>query len=114
MAYGLDCGDLNHDNSDEVVINVWGLKKLPPRLVTLAYDSGLYVIQNTFTTDFYNQWDLRVADLTGDGRAEVIEYNQGNPAGLKIFRFVGASLQGGTFELVYSAPGYGTERIEIR
>lgn len=116
MSYGVDWGNIDGDpaGSGEVVINVWGERKLPSRLITLAYDNGLYVIQNTYNSDYTDQRDLRIADLTGDGRAEVIQNNGGDPAGLKIFRFVGDTLQSGHFEQVYAAPGYPYKRIEIR
>jgi hypothetical protein len=114
MAYGLDCGDLNGDGSAEVVMDLWGAKKYPARLVVLANDATGWPVKNSYSTNYGDQRDLRMGDLDGDGLPEVVMNNHGTPAGLKIFKFIGSSLSSGTFQEVYAAPGYGYGKAEIR
>jgi hypothetical protein len=118
MAYGLDCGNVNGEGTDEVVIGVWSIRagrvRLPTRIVALTYGGGSYTVANTCNVDYSLIHDVRVADLTGDGRAEVIFNNIDEPGSMVILRFVGEALQTGHFEQVYEAPNSGIARIEIR
>ena len=117
MAYGLDCGDVNGDGRGEVVLSVWsigaGRNRRPQRVITLTYGGGGYTVANTHSSDYVRVQDLRVADLTGDFRAEVI-LNDTVAPGLRILKFVGDDLWTGHFEDVYAAPGDAFTRIEIR
>jgi hypothetical protein len=115
-TYGLDCGDIDGDNHNEVVIDVWATKKLPAKIVVLGYDAGLYVLKNTFDSGYADQRDLRLGDLDGDLRAEVVVNTAGTPPGPKVLRFIGA-LAEGHFEQVYApAISYFSyiSKIEIR
>jgi hypothetical protein len=118
MAYGLDCGDVDGDGTDEIVIGVWSIRagriRLPSRIVALAYSGGAYTVTNTCNVDYYYIHDVRVEDLTGDGRAEVIVKDDGEIPLLRILKFVGEDLLTGHFEHVYEGPGNGITRIEIR
>jgi hypothetical protein len=114
MAYGIDSGNLDGDNLNEVVISLWGGKKYPARLAVLSYEGDKWITKNAYNSYYADQRDLRLGDLDGDLRPEVALNNGGDPAGLKVLRFVGASLGSGTFEEVYTAPGYGYTKVEIR
>lgn len=114
MAYGIDSGNLDGDSLNEVVISLWGGKKYPARLVVLSYEGGNWITKNTFNSYYIDQRDLRMGDLNGDLRPEVALNNGGDPEGLKVLRFVGPTLVGGTFQEVYAAPGYGYGKVEIR
>jgi hypothetical protein len=113
-AYGIDSGDLDGDGFNEVVINVWGTKKSPARVVVFVYEDSDWVLENSYNSYYNDQRDLLLGDLDGDGRPEVALNNGGDPAGLKVLKFIGTSLEGGTFQEVYMAPGYGYGKIEIR
>ena len=114
MAYGIDSGNLDGDSLNEVVISLWGGKKYPASLVVLSYEGDKWITKNTYNSYYVDQRDLRMGDLNGDLRPEVALNNGGDPQGLKILKFVGPSIAGGSFQEVYAAPGYGYGKVEIR
>jgi hypothetical protein len=113
MAYGIDSGNLDGDSLNEVVISLWGGRKYPARLVVLSYEAGKWITKNTYNSYYVDQRDLRMGDLDGDLRPEVALNNGGDPEGLKVLIFIG-TLAGGTFQEVYTSPGYGYGKVEIR
>lgn len=114
MACGIDSGDLDGDGESEVVIDLWGARKYPARLVVLAFENGGWVVRISYNSFYGDQRDLLLADPDADGSPEVAVNNHGIPGGLKILEFVGTNLAGGTFQEVHAAPGYGYMRVEIR
>jgi hypothetical protein len=115
MAYGIDSGDLDGNGFNEVVISLWGAKKYPARLVVLTYEDPNWVVKNSYDSYYINQRDLRMG-VDGDMSAlPAIALNTGtNSAGLKVLKFIGDPLNGGTFIEVYTAPGSGSGKLEIR
>ena len=113
---GLDCGDIDGDNHNEIVIDVWATKRLPAKIVVLGYDAGVYVLKNTFDSGYTDQRDLRLGDSDGDFKAEVVVNSAGTPPGPKVLRFIG-TLAEGHFEQVYAPAIYYysyISKIEIR
>ncbi|OGD19079.1 MAG: hypothetical protein A2W03_11655 [Candidatus Aminicenantes bacterium RBG_16_63_16] len=116
MAYGLDCGNVDGDigGRGEVALAVWGKKRQPSRITTLAYVDGSYVIVNDCELSVYRLEDLRVHDLTGDGRAEVLFNLDDNEFDGLIIMTLDGDLQTGILKEVYRAPCYPYTRPEIR
>lgn len=115
MTYGIDSGNVDGDtlNAREVVVNLWGTKKLPARIVIMAFEGGVWVLKNTYNCGYADLRDMRVGDLDGDGRAEVALQCNGPTPGLRVLHF-GGDLLTGTFSEVYVGPGDPYHKIEIR
>jgi hypothetical protein len=110
MAYGIDSGDIMGTGFQDVAINLWGTKKLSPRVVILRFENGSWVVKNTYVSGYFDQRDLRAGNLDTQIGDEIVLLNGGAPSvGLKILKFVS-----GAFQQVFSAPGVQVQNLELR
>jgi hypothetical protein len=106
-AHAIDAGDIG-GGKNEILLNVWGERKFPSRIVRYSYDlaSKKYVQIASYVSPLH-VYDLVLGNMDGKPGLEV--GLNCYTSGLYVY-----GLSSGNFVQVYTAPSDGTGKIEIK